>query len=59
MKRWATILLLGAFCLSLAGCADPSDKGPNPDKLPYSTEGPPKRDKIPSGGGGGAPKKPK
>lgn len=57
MLRWAVMtLVLSAFALSL-GCGGGAANTPNPNNLEYSTEGPPKRDKIPVGGSG--PKQPK
>jgi hypothetical protein len=46
LRRAVVVACLCAFGLSL-GCGANSEKANNPDNLPYSKEGPPKRDGAP------------
>jgi hypothetical protein len=45
LRRAVTALCVCAFALGLVGCGE--DKPTNPNNLPYSKEGPPKRDGVP------------
>lgn len=55
-RQFVIVLCIGFFCLGL-GCGGTTTSKDNPNNLPYSTEGPPKRTEGAGGGPMNAPKK--
>lgn len=47
LRRAVLALCVCAYGLCLTGCGSSEDKAANPNNLPYSKEGPPKRNGAP------------